>query len=111
MSSAVGRKPILFGTSNGMLGMLFSVSAEAFVVLSDLEAILGTSIASAGNLSHTKWRQVIGSDGDPLFKIIDGDIVQQYLDLSDDARLELIAVNPQMEPAKVLKALTEIEGL
>lgn len=94
-----------------MLGMLTSISDEAFHILSDLQQIFSATIPSLGNLSHDRWREVSGSDNNVFSQILDGDIVQQYLDLSDEMRAELSDANPRMEPPKILKSLAEIEGL
>lgn len=74
---------LLFGTINGVLGVMASLPRAQFEFLDRLQRCLRTVVNGVGGLSHEAWRTFSNDSGTrPARGFIDGDLIEQYLDLS-----------------------------
>lgn len=81
----------LFGTVNGMIGVVLSISPQQYDFLSKIESAIATILPSIGNLDHTEWRTFRNKQKIcPSTKMIDGDLIERFLDLSTTEMAKII---------------------
>jgi DNA damage-binding protein 1 len=81
---------ILYGTVDGAIGTLITLSYESFVFFSTLERAIKTLVPAAGGLSHDDWRSFYNERRcTPQRNFVDGDLVETLLDL-DRGQVEQI---------------------
>ena len=98
--SEVAKVPtMLFGTINGTIGVIASLPMEQYNLLLNLQEAMRKVVKGVGGLNHGEWRAF----ATPLMKtnadsngFIDGDLIEQLLDLKPDS---LEAVLAEMSPA------------
>ncbi|CAO3672742.1 unnamed protein product [Umbelopsis vinacea] len=73
----------LFGTINGVLGVMHSLTADQYLLLSQVESNIIHVVGSIGHFDHSQWRS-FRSDRRiaPHRGFIDGDLVESFLDLN-----------------------------
>jgi DNA damage-binding protein 1 len=84
--------PLLFGTVGGMIGSIFSLTADSFTFFSCLERAIKTVIMGVGGLSHDEFR-TFNNDrrASAVRNTIDGDLVEMFLDLSKEDMEQVVA--------------------
>ncbi|KAF5752708.1 hypothetical protein HS088_TW01G00624 [Tripterygium wilfordii] len=82
--SDVGQIPtIIFGTINGVIGVIASLPHEQFLFLEKLQSNLRKVIKGVGGLSHEQWRSFNNEKKTVDAKnFLDGDLIEAFLDLS-----------------------------
>ncbi|KAM0860241.1 hypothetical protein ACQ4PT_046665 [Festuca glaucescens] len=82
--SEMGQIPtVIFGTINGVIGIIASLPHDHYVFLEKLQETLVKFIKGVGSLSHEQWRS-FHSDKKTLEarNFLDGDLIESFLDLS-----------------------------
>ncbi|KAJ2957322.1 hypothetical protein NQZ79_g6952 [Umbelopsis isabellina] len=69
---------ILFGTINGVLGVMHGITADQYLLLSQVESNIIHVIGSIGNFDYSEGDRRIA----PHRGFIDGDLVESFLDLN-----------------------------
>ncbi|KAJ1993878.1 DNA damage-binding protein 1a [Dimargaris cristalligena] len=83
-SHPVARPQLLYGTVNGAIGVVASLTAERFDLLQRLQTNLTRVIQPVGGLPHDRWRAFTNTQRSvPAEGFIDGDLVEQFLDLDN----------------------------
>ncbi|XP_022727310.1 DNA damage-binding protein 1a isoform X2 [Durio zibethinus] len=82
--SDVGQIPtVIFGTVNGVIGVIASLSYEQYAFLEKLQSNLRKVIKGVGGLSHEQWRSFNNEKRTAEAKnFLDGDLIESFLDLS-----------------------------
>uniref|UniRef100_A0A1D1ZT42 DNA damage-binding protein 1 n=1 Tax=Auxenochlorella protothecoides TaxID=3075 RepID=A0A1D1ZT42_AUXPR len=83
--SELSQAPLmLFGTINGVIGLIASLSQDQFQFLERLEAAMLKVVKGVGGLDHGAWRSFVNTHTQPTpaCGFVDGDLVEQFLDLS-----------------------------
>ncbi|KAE8706609.1 DNA damage-binding protein 1 [Hibiscus syriacus] len=82
--SEVGQIPtVIFGTVNGVIGVIASLPHEQYVFLEKLQSNLRKVIKGVGGLSHEQWRSFNNEKRTSEAKnLLDGDLIESFLDLS-----------------------------
>ncbi|GMI74364.1 damaged DNA binding protein 1A [Hibiscus trionum] len=82
--SEVGQIPtVIFGTVNGVIGVVASLPHEQYVFLEKLQSNLRKVIKGVGGLSHEQWRSFNNEKRTSEAKnFLDGDLIESFLDLS-----------------------------
>ncbi|XP_022762657.1 DNA damage-binding protein 1a-like isoform X2 [Durio zibethinus] len=82
--SDVGQIPtIIFGTVNGVIGVIASLPNEQYAFLEKLQSNLRKVIKGVGGLSHEQWRSFNNEKKTAEAKnFLDGDLIESFLDLS-----------------------------
>ncbi|KAK9268180.1 hypothetical protein L1049_010622 [Liquidambar formosana] len=82
--SDVGQIPtVIFGTVNGVIGVIASLPHEQYLFLEKLQANLRKVIKGVGGLSHEQWRSFNNEKKTVDAKnFLDGDLIESFLDLS-----------------------------
>ena len=81
--SGVAQIPtLLFGTVNGVLGLIASLPAEDYALLTKVQAALGKVIKGVGGFSHKEWR-AFSNDRKTCdaTHVLDGDLIESFLSL------------------------------
>eukprot|EP01127_Copromyxa_protea_P023248 TRINITY_DN865_c0_g1_i1.p1 TRINITY_DN865_c0_g1~~TRINITY_DN865_c0_g1_i1.p1 ORF type:complete len:1101 (-),score=191.49 TRINITY_DN865_c0_g1_i1:52-3354(-) len=75
---------LLFGTVNGVLGVIATLDEENFKLCQRLEEALIKVIHGVGGLSHSEWRSFSNErTTSPARGFIDGNLVESFLELSE----------------------------
>jgi len=82
--SDVGQIPtVIFGTVNGVIGVIASLPHEQYLFLEKLQSNLRKVIKGVGGLSHEQWRSFNNEKKTVDAKnFLDGDLIESFLDLS-----------------------------
>ncbi|XVF45973.1 hypothetical protein PTKIN_Ptkin02bG0250700 [Pterospermum kingtungense] len=82
--SDVGQIPtVIFGTVNGVIGVIASLPHEQYAFLEKLQSNLRKVIKGVGGLSHEQWRSFNNEKRTAEAKnFLDGDLIESFLDLS-----------------------------
>jgi DNA damage-binding protein 1 len=84
---------MLFGTINGALGIVASLSVEQYQCLEELQNVLRHHIKGVGGLDHAEWRSFQTAflrEDTECTGYIDGDLLEQILDLSHQDQEEIL---------------------
>ncbi|XWS62379.1 hypothetical protein CRYUN_Cryun06bG0005900 [Craigia yunnanensis] len=82
--SDVGQIPtVIFGTVNGVIGVIASLPHEQYAFLEKLQSNLRKVIKGVGGLNHEQWRSFNNEKKAVEAKsFLDGDLIESFLDLS-----------------------------
>jgi len=73
---------MLFGSVNGVLGVIAEITAGQYKLLKRVERALSEIIQGVGGLSHAAWRSFSNDrKTSPSKGFIDGDLIEEFLDL------------------------------
>ena len=82
---------LLFGTVNGVIGIVASLTKRQYDVLVRVEAALNSVIKGVGGLRHDEWRSFLNERRkQPSKGFVDGDLVESFLDLDTDLAQEVV---------------------
>ena len=87
-SELSGVPTVLFGTINGTVGLIASLSKEHFDVLIQLQEAMRKVVCGVGGLSHQDFRSFqspFSKVSVPSSGFVDGDLVEQLLDLKSQS--------------------------
>uniref|UniRef100_A0A8W4FDP5 Damage specific DNA binding protein 1 n=1 Tax=Sus scrofa TaxID=9823 RepID=A0A8W4FDP5_PIG len=83
---------VLFGTVNGMIGLVTSLSESWYNLLLDMQNRLNKVIKSVGKIEHSFWRSFhTERKTEPATGFIDGDLIESFLDISRPKMQEVVA--------------------
>ncbi|KAI8360101.1 DNA damage-binding protein 1-like protein [Mortierella sp. GBAus27b] len=93
---------LLFATVSGAIGVIATLSAEKYALLHQLESNMSKVIKGVGGLSHISWRE-FRSDKRTIqsTNFVDGDLIELFLDLSQDEINDVLEGADGGEPIKV----------
>lgn len=82
--SEAGRIPtVIFGTVNGVIGVVASLPHDQYLFLERLQSNLVKVIKGVGGLSHEQWRSFNNEKKTADARnFLDGDLIESFLDLS-----------------------------
>ncbi|XP_053576428.1 DNA damage-binding protein 1 [Bombina bombina] len=102
---------VLFGTVNGMIGLVTSVSESWYNLLLDVQNRLNKVIKSVGKIEHSFWRSFhTERKTEPATGFIDGDLIESFLDISRPKMQEVVA-NLQIDDGNGMKIEMTIDDL
>ncbi|KAL0398278.1 UNVERIFIED_CONTAM: DNA damage-binding protein 1 [Sesamum radiatum] len=110
--SDVGQIPtVIFGTVNGVIGVIASLPHEQYVFLEKLQTNLRKVIKGVGGLSHEQWRSFYNEKKTvDARNFLDGDLLESFLDLSRNRMEEISkAMNEPVE--ELMKRVEELTRL
>ncbi|XP_062160376.1 DNA damage-binding protein 1-like isoform X2 [Alnus glutinosa] len=84
LDSDVGQIPTaIFGTDNGVIGVIASLPREQYLFLEKLQSNLRKVIKGVGGLSHEHWRSFNNEKKTvDARNFLDGDLIESFLDLN-----------------------------
>ncbi|CAH2326209.1 DNA damage-binding 1 [Pelobates cultripes] len=102
---------VLFGTVNGMIGLVTSVSESWYNLLLDVQNRLNKVIKSVGKIEHSFWRSFhTERKTESATGFIDGDLIESFLDISRPKMQEVVA-NLQIDDGSGMKRETTVDDL
>ncbi|XP_057204005.1 DNA damage-binding protein 1 [Triplophysa rosa] len=91
-SSTPTQGSVLFGTVNGMIGLVTSLSESWYSLLLDLQNRLNKVIKSVGKIEHSFWRSFhTERKTEQATGFIDGDLIESFLDLGRAKMQEVVS--------------------
>ncbi|KAL0352802.1 UNVERIFIED_CONTAM: DNA damage-binding protein 1 [Sesamum angustifolium] len=110
--SDVGQIPtVIFGTVNGVIGVIASLPHEQYVFLEKLQMNLRKVIKGVGGLSHEQWRSFYNEKKIvDARNFLDGDLIESFLDLSRN-RMEEISKAMNIPVEELMKRVEELTRL
>ncbi|XP_010537808.1 PREDICTED: DNA damage-binding protein 1a [Tarenaya hassleriana] len=110
--SEIGQIPtVIFGTVNGVIGVIASLPQEQYMFLEKLQANLRKVIKGVGGLNHEHWRSFNNEKRTADARnFLDGDLIESFVDLSRSKMEEISkAMNvPVEELCKRVEELTRL---
>lgn len=110
--SDVGQIPtVIFGTVNGVIGVIASLPHDQYLFLEKLQTNLRKVIKGVGGLSHEQWRSFYNEKKTVEAKnFLDGDLIESFLDLSR-IRMEDISKAMAVPVEELMKRVEELTRL
>ncbi|XP_031275117.1 DNA damage-binding protein 1a [Pistacia vera] len=110
--SDVGQIPtVIFGTVNGVIGVIASLPHEAYLFLEKLQSNLRKVIKGVGGLNHEQWRSFNNEKKTVDAKnFLDGDLIESFLDLSR-SRMDEISKTMNVSVEELCKRVEELTRL
>ncbi|CAN4093807.1 unnamed protein product [Withania somnifera] len=106
-----GSSNVIFGTENGVIGVIASLSENKFKFLEQLQSKLRKVIKGVGELSNEQWRSSWQNHRiEDSRNFLDGDLIESFLNLSKNQQEE-IAQEMEVtfgELVEVVEALTTL---
>jgi len=110
-SSVEVKRTTLFGTVEGVIGLILSIDETFFRRLDLIQNSLCKIIKSVGKIDHKDWRAFQGNkSSQPAIGFIDGDLVETFLDLSRD-KMDLVAKDVNLPVEDLVKMIEELSRL
>ena len=109
----VNGQPLLFGTVNGMVGTILTLTEDNYRVLAQLQTAMTKVVKGVGGFSHDEWRSFTnGRRTSPASNFIDGDLLESYLDMPRSKQEEALRhMNASMSTNMPGEQLWEVESL
>uniref|UniRef100_A0A7S3IX43 RSE1/DDB1/CPSF1 C-terminal domain-containing protein n=1 Tax=Strombidium inclinatum TaxID=197538 RepID=A0A7S3IX43_9SPIT len=84
----IGDGAFMFGSLEGSIGQVIQIPKECFQFLNRLQEVMEANLVDITRLPKSEHRKVRHENGDPEshFHVIDGDFVEQFLDLPSKAQ-------------------------
>ncbi|BBN08966.1 DNA damage-binding protein 1 [Marchantia polymorpha subsp. ruderalis] len=102
---------VIFGTVNGVIGVIASLPPDQYAFLLRLQQSLVKVIKGVGGLSHEQWRSFNNERKTVDAKnFLDGDLIESFLDLSRN-RMEEIAEGLEVTAEELCKRVEELTRL
>jgi DNA damage-binding protein 1 len=102
---------VIFGTVNGVIGVVASLPQEQFLFLHKLQQCLVKVIKGVGGLSHEQWRSFCNERKTvDARNFLDGDLIESFLDLSRN-HMEDIAISLDVPVEELCKQVEELTRL
>ncbi|OXB71165.1 UNVERIFIED_CONTAM: hypothetical protein H355_011164 [Colinus virginianus] len=117
---------VLFGTVNGMIGLVTSLSESWYNLLLDMQNRLNKVIKSVGKIEHSLYPSVVQLGArargatwrsfhterktEPATGFIDGDLIESFLDISRPKMQEVVA-NLQIDDGSGMKREATVDDL
>ncbi|KAK6638735.1 DNA damage-binding protein 1 [Polyplax serrata] len=102
---------ILFGTVSGAIGLVTQISDSFYNFLHELESKLTEVIKSVGKIKHSFWRSFTTEiKTEPSDGFIDGDLIESFLDLSQE-KMKEVAAGLQIDNGSGMKHEATVDDL
>ncbi|XP_048331269.1 DNA damage-binding protein 1a [Ziziphus jujuba] len=110
--SDVGQIPtIIFGTVNGVIGVIASLPHEQYVFFEKLQSNMRKVIKGVGGLSHEHWRSFSNEKKTVEARnFLDGDLIESFVDLSR-SKMDEISKQMQVSVEELCKRVEELTRL
>jgi len=111
-SEAAHIPTLIYGTVNGVIGVVASLPQEMYSMLSRLQTSLNKVVKGVGGLKHEQWRSFANEykQSDQAQNFIDGDLIEAFLDLKRE-RMEEVAAMMEMPVEELCRSVEELTRL
>ncbi|CAM9107252.1 unnamed protein product, partial [Discosporangium mesarthrocarpum] len=108
-------QPLLFGTVNGMVGVILTLTEENYQLLTCLQRAMTRVVRGVGGFKHEEWRSFTSPRRTAeATNFLDGDLVESFLDLSPDQQeqvLKLMGEDPRVVEQQLEGGCSAVEEL
>ncbi|KAG6419373.1 hypothetical protein SASPL_121593 [Salvia splendens] len=102
---------VIFGTVNGVIGVIASLPHDQYAILEKLQMNLRKVIKGVGGLSHEQWRSFYNEKKTAEAKsFLDGDLIESFLDLNRN-KMEEISKSMNVHVEELMKRVEELTRL
>ncbi|ONK57039.1 uncharacterized protein A4U43_C10F15940 [Asparagus officinalis] len=110
--SEIGQIPtVIFGTVNGVIGVIASLSHDHYIFLEKLQGCLNKVIKGVGGLIHEQWRSFNNEKKtSDARNFLDGDLIESFLDLSR-VKMEEISKTMDVPVEELCRRVEELTRL
>lgn len=110
-SSIEIKRASLFGTVDGVIGLILTIDESLFKSLEKIQESLCRQVKSTGKIDHKEWRSFMKSKSSQnSIGFIDGDLVETFLDLPKE-RMEQVAKDAELPVEDLVKTIEELSRL
>jgi len=112
-SEAARIPTLIYGTVEGVIGVLASLPQDQFAVLQRLQTALNKVVKGVGGFSHEQWRSFSNERKQNELvatNFVDGDLIESFLDLSKP-RMDEVAVHMEISVEDLCKRVEELTRL
>lgn len=102
-----------FGTVDGGIYLLGSISPTHINVLMKLQSNLARVVKGVGDLDFNRFRAFSSPErtGDEPFRFVDGDFIERFLDLDEETMLEVVEGGKENDRLGKGWGVEEVRGL
>lgn len=105
------KRTTLYGTVDGVVGLILTIDEELFKSLEKIQQALCKEVKSIGKIDHSEWRAFQSQkSSQPATGFIDGDLVETFLDLGRE-RMEKVAREVDEPVDDLVKLIEELSRL
>jgi len=103
---------LLYGTVNGVLGLLASLSPEDSQFLAKVQTQIARVVKGVGGFSHATWR-AFSNDRKTVdaSNVIDGDLIEAFLELSASDKEQVVSGLPGTTVDELTKRIEDLSRL
>ena len=101
---------LLFGTANGVIGVLASLPKDVYEFTEKLQTCMNTHIKGVGGFKHSEWRSFrheLRGKSEPARNFIDGDLIESFLDLKPE-KADAIAADMKCDRAEITRRVEDL---
>eukprot|EP01095_Lingulamoeba_sp_RSL-Kostka_P008847 TRINITY_DN3000_c0_g1_i1.p1 TRINITY_DN3000_c0_g1~~TRINITY_DN3000_c0_g1_i1.p1 ORF type:complete len:376 (+),score=118.17 TRINITY_DN3000_c0_g1_i1:2-1129(+) len=99
---------LLYGTVNGSIGIIASISEKQFKFFHELQNKINKVIQGVGGFRHSNWREFRNNRDQRASKnFIDGDLIETFLELKND-KMEEIAKSLNTTVSDLCKVIEDL---
>ena len=101
---------LLFGTANGVIGVLASLPKDVYEFTEKLQTCMNTHIQGVGCFKHSEWRSFrheLRGKSEPARNFIDGDLIESFLDLKPE-KADAIAADMKCDRAEITRRVEDL---
>lgn len=110
-SSLEIKRATIFGTVDGVVGLIFTIDETLFKKLELIQGSLTKKINSIGKIDHRDWRAFQANKSiKPAVGFVDGDLIEAFLDLTRDG-MEQVAHDAGLPIEEVVRTIEELSRL
>ncbi|KAL4855081.1 DNA damage-binding protein 1 [Chlorella vulgaris] len=98
---------VLFGTINGVIGVVASLPHAQYQLLEGMQEAMRKVVKGVGGFDHAQWRAFSNQHqpASPATRFVDGDLIEQFLDLKRDSAEAVVAA---MGGSATLDSITQL---
>jgi DNA damage-binding protein 1 len=110
-SSLEIKRATLFGTVDGVVGLILTIDEALFKKLERIQNSLTKMVKSIGKIDHSDWRAFKGhKSSQAAIGFVDGDLIETFLDLTR-AKMEQVARDTELPVEEVIRTIEELSRL
>lgn len=101
----------IFGTINGVIGIVASITQEKYEMLHKLQQSINKVVRGVGGFSHEQWRSFYNErKTEDAMNFIDGDLIETFLDLKKES-MDQVAQMMAVDAEELCKQVEELARL
>ena len=104
---------LLFGTANGVIGVLASLPKDVYDFTERLQTCMNKHVAGVGGFKHSEWRSFrheLRGKSEPARNFIDGDLIESFLDLKPEKQ-DAVAADMRCDRAELARRVEDLVRL